>query len=322
MKPNKLSNTVCELANLVALYLAEYVDLEHNAKAAYEALTLHGDEIRRRATNLWQFNGHTGDVPRAGLEEAVDGGLLDFSGFKTRLIPQRTEFNPGLRLNFLVNALADALCAYWESHVTPATDMQEYRFGLVRETSEQAARAQEENPGYRFTGLEEYLAVIFPGKKWVHDKALGGGVRSRPDYRCDELMLIVEFDGTPHYNDPGTIARDMKNQAIYEELGYTVVRIPYFVQLTREVILGLFSVDVGEDLVDPNIPSMGKEWKNTPAFCCTAGLTRMAREYDRFPQQYWVNIENLLKQNDNNLTGASILQWFSSEQNRYLGMQI
>ena len=33
-------------------------------------------------------------------------------------------------------------------------------------------------------------------------------LNTRPDYRNDELMLIVEFDGEKHYTDPNVIYRD------------------------------------------------------------------------------------------------------------------
>lgn len=40
------------------------------------------------------------------------------------------------------------------------------------------------------------------------------------------------------------IRKDGENQKIYESFGYHVVRIPFFIQLTNEVVKILFGVEV------------------------------------------------------------------------------
>ena len=43
--------------------------------------------------------------------------------------------------------------------------------------------------------LGKYLEEIYPEYVFVHDKMVpDSGMKNRPDYRCDELNLIVEFD--------------------------------------------------------------------------------------------------------------------------------
>ena len=71
----------------------------------------------------------------------------------------------------------------------------------------------------------------------------------------------------------------------------------------------LFGVEVNEPLFSPDIPSMSAQDKNTPAYCCPAGLKRMAEELKRFPQQMAVNVE-ALQNEDDHLTGLSILEMF------------
>lgn len=62
--------------------------------------------------------------------------------------------------------------------------------------------------GLHCTGFEEYLATIFLGEEWVHNKCVPGLKRKiRPNYRCERLKLIVEFDGLPHYENPNIIKR-------------------------------------------------------------------------------------------------------------------
>jgi hypothetical protein len=60
-------------------------------------------------------------------------------------------------------------------------------------------------------------------------------------------MLIIEFDGYHHYNNTKTQIRDKEKNSVYQDMGYTVIRIPYFIQLTEEVYDQLF-VNNGYDL--------------------------------------------------------------------------
>lgn len=189
---------------------------------------------------------------------------------------------------------------------------QKEKWGFLRETSEKAQKAgADPDTGLHRTGLEEYLKVIFPEiskDEWIHDKVVPGSKsQSRPDYRCESLKLIVEFDGLQHYQKPNVIRADEKKDKMYEEMGYKIVRIPYFIQLTNEVIKLMFDKDVEEIMFNPEIPSMGVKGQNTPAFCCPAGIKRMAREFKFYLQQYEVNIHALEKEDDY-LSGFQMLK--------------
>ena len=173
------------------------------------------------------------------------------------------------------------------------------KWGFLRETSDLARKAgKDKDTGLHRTGLEDYLKVIFPQiNDWIHDKALGeinGNVyRSRPDYRSEKLKLIIEFDGLQHYTKPDIIEKDYRLTELYKNLGYKVVRIPYFIQLTNRAVKILFGVKVSEQLFDEQISSLGIKGLNTPAYLCPAGVKRMAREFKKFPEQYKTNIEFL-----------------------------
>ncbi|MCI2061755.1 MAG: DUF559 domain-containing protein [Eubacteriaceae bacterium] len=193
-------------------------------------------------------------------------------------------------------------------------DVSKEKWGYLRETKELAERAgRDADTGLHRTGLEEYLAVIFPGTTdWIHDKTISNlpeGIKSRkrPDYRSESLKMIVEFDGTPHYDSPQKIRDDEMATEFYESLGYKVVRIPFFIQLTNKVVKQLFGVDVEEPLFNESIPSMGPKGIN-PASICGAGIMRMAKEFRKFPEQYAVNLEYLKAANDEYLTGAELLE--------------
>lgn len=188
------------------------------------------------------------------------------------------------------------------------------KWGFLRETTDLAAKAGKDgDTGLHRTGLNEYLQAIFPETDdWIHDKALGklNGTfyRSRPDYKSEHLSIIIEFDGLPHYTKPDIIEKDLKNSALYEGFGYTVVRIPYFIQLSNRAVKTLFGVEASERLFDESIPSIGVKGKNTPAYLCPAGLMRMAREFAKFPEQYRTNVEFLRSQNNPFLTGVDLLE--------------
>lgn len=188
------------------------------------------------------------------------------------------------------------------------------KWGFLRETTELAKKAGiDKDTGLHRTGLEDYLRIIFPQTNdWIHDKALGevnGKVyRSRPDYRSEELKLIIEFDGLQHYTKPDIIEKDFRLTEEYMNLGYKVVRIPYFIQLTNKAVKALFDIEVSEELFDEQIPSLGIKGLNTPAYLCPAGVKRMAKEFKKFPEQYKTNIEFLKKQNDPYKTGVEFLE--------------
>jgi len=187
------------------------------------------------------------------------------------------------------------------------------RWGFLRETAEAAKAAGiDKDTGLHRTGLDEYLKVIFPeveSSEWIHDESIkGSGHRIRPDYRCVSLKLIIEFDGVQHYQKPERIKADYENQAFYESLGYKVVRIPYFIQLSNDVVKQMFGREVTEQLFDASIPSLGVKGLNTPAYCCPAGLKRMAKEFKNYPEQYEVNVRTLEDADDEYLTGVSMLK--------------
>ena len=187
------------------------------------------------------------------------------------------------------------------------------QWGFLREHSSMAD-GLDPDTGICRTGFDEYLKVIFPGvNDWIHDKTIspipqGIKLRTRPDYRSETLKVLVEFDGLQHYNNLNKIETDKKNTENYVDLGYKVVRIPYFIQLTNKVVEQLFDKKISQDLFAENIPSMGVGLGNTPAFLCIAGIVRMAIEFQKFPEQYDVNIKHLKEINDETKTAVNLLE--------------
>lgn len=195
-----------------------------------------------------------------------------------------------------------------------AYNVKEEKWGLLRETKEAAIKAgPDADTGLHRTGLEEYLAVIFPNvDDWVHNKTIpdlpeGITCRKRPDYRSETLRLIIEFDGVQHFETPRQIKEDIETTIMYESFGYFVVRIPFFIQLTNAAVMEYFNVNVQEKLFNPEIPSMGIKGAN-PATLCHAGVQRMAQHFLGHTEQYLTNINFLKSFDDDYMTGASLLE--------------
>ena len=103
--------------------------------------------------------------------------------------------------------------------------------------------------------LKEVLKVFIPEEKYgklqigKKLKQLGYDAKSNiePDYFYESLGLIFEFDGPDHYNNSYKIMKDenkYKNLKYIQKNGngvvFKIIRIPYFVQLSKDVAKFLF----------------------------------------------------------------------------------
>lgn len=187
-------------------------------------------------------------------------------------------------------------------------------WGFLRETKEDAAKAGvDKDTGLCRTGLEEYLKIIYPDvDDWIHDKPIGKRdgkyFGNRPDYISEKLKIAIEFDGVQHYTSPANIRKDEQSYGLYASLGYKLIRIPYFIQLSKDAVKALFGVEVEQELFDEQYPSLGVKGGNTPAYLCYEGVKRMAREFRRFPNQYEVNIKALHDADDSFMSGVELLE--------------
>lgn len=93
-------------------------------------------------------------------------------------------------------------------------------------------------------GLGVILSEVFPAFEFVHDKSVPGSnnTRWRPDYRCEKIKLIVEFDGDSHYSKAARIISDCEKDSEYKRLGYKIIRIPYFIQMSSDVLVHVFGI--------------------------------------------------------------------------------
>lgn len=165
--------------------------------------------------------------------------------------------------------------------------------------------------GLRETGpgnnsLEKILKILFPGREWLHNKQMKdennqsvpviGQKSFRPDFRCDELKMIVEFDGdsktrSNHYSIAKTVILDRLKDQKCKELGYRVIRIPVYIQLDKEMIQYYFDI-IHEDLLYSTSGEHGfmHEDITLPADFCEIGVERFKAEMAEFPQSVRLKI--------------------------------
>ena len=192
------------------------------------------------------------------------------------------------------------------------------RFGYVRENQKQV----EQQPYHPVTGvcrvpLTNYLEVLFPETHdWICNQRMQEvpgfeDSRLQPDFRSESLKLIIEVDGLPHYRNPTKLRSDLSKKERYEGAGYRVVRIPYFIQLTKDAVRKLFgdmAANVEDELFDPTLFSLSSKAQNSPAFLCPLGIRRMAMEFLKFPEQYQLNLAALKAEDNDELTGVDYLE--------------
>lgn len=153
--------------------------------------------------------------------------------------------------------------------------------------------------------LYEDLKYIF-GKDFIRNKIVPkSNCKYRPDFRNDELMLIVQYDGPRHYTDSKVILKDDIEDTVYQNLNYKIVRVPYYIQIETKIIKLLFDINFEYELKYPH----GFNEKNVilPANFCSLGLKRFERELDYFDIVKENVIDTLLNKIEENNYNSEIV---------------
>jgi hypothetical protein len=125
--------------------------------------------------------------------------------------------------------------------------------------------------------LADELKIIFPHHTFIRDKSIKEVHRRyRPDFHCEALKLIVEFDGDRHYTNPQI---DSTKDQLYAQHGWKTIRIPYFVQLSAEVIKDLFNIDINFIQYFPHgfVTTI-----TLPSYFCEMGVNKFKKDLERF----------------------------------------
>ena len=87
--------------------------------------------------------------------------------------------------------------------------------------------------------LGNFLSQLFKGEEIIHNKKIKE-LNFRPDYYLPCRKLIVEFDGFRHFTDNVIATQDVYKDFITLDNKFNLIRIPYFVQLSKRNIEFLF----------------------------------------------------------------------------------
>ncbi len=122
----------------------------------------------------------------------------------------------------------------------------------------------------------------FSSENYSHNKAVPDSeILNRPDHRFNNEMVIVEFDGFQHYQNVDNIKTDRLKDKVYSEMGYKIIRIPYFVQPSKETLKYYFDIDKNIELQYPHGFIIYDS--TPPTNFCALGLDRFIDEFEQFP---------------------------------------
>jgi hypothetical protein len=122
------------------------------------------------------------------------------------------------------------------------------------------------------------------------------GMTRRPDWYSEKHKLLVEFDGPLHFTKAKIARRDVDLDNLWEDHGYFVIRLPYFVQLRGNVIYRLFGkytddyspfTTYGHGFIHPKV--------TLPADFCSYGVVRWGYEMCRLREDIQNEIDATLE---------------------------
>jgi len=164
-----------------------------------------------------------------------------------------------------------------------------------------------------------YLEEMFDNCNIIHNKKVEGcNLRNRPDYRIG--YVIFEFDGYLHYTNPKTILKDYNCNKVWSEK-YKIIRIPYFIQMKRDI---LNNISLGDDYLKLESQFKSGFWSDDcklPAEFCELGIKRFINNYNYYKNHQKEIIESLEKKIENLsdillVLPESLFEWFEGEKQK------
>ena len=111
--------------------------------------------------------------------------------------------------------------------------------------------------------------------------------RYRWDFLCKTKndTIVVEFDGFQHFTKASVISNDKHKDCIAEELGYKVVRIPYWVQLNNNTFEYYFGFKNKVPIEQNYEHGFIDKKAILPADYCERGTVEFYERLDGLPEQ-------------------------------------
>ena len=100
-------------------------------------------------------------------------------------------------------------------------------------------------------------------------------------FKYNSNIFIVEYDGDEHYRNSLKIKVDHEKDKTARDLGYIVVRIPYWIQMDSEMLTHYFGINKE---VKRNFQHGFITTRLFPASFCEKGIERFQNELDNLPK--------------------------------------
>jgi len=128
--------------------------------------------------------------------------------------------------------------------------------------------------------LRFYVKYMYYDDEFVFNKKFYN-YNIRPDIVLKKEKIVIEYDGPTHFTNNETVLKDIDKDEIYKKHGYSVIRIPFFIELGLEEIQILFGKCEAEIA---SFYSSGFIHKNVvlPASFTERGLKRFRREIKKY----------------------------------------
>jgi hypothetical protein len=132
-------------------------------------------------------------------------------------------------------------------------------------------------------------------ESWIGEEVtVAAGSRRRWDmaYLSAEGTVVVEYDGDPHYCNTIRIKADREKDRVAADLGFRVVRFPYWIQLTSEMLAHYFelSAEIRQDFPHGFVTT-----KIFPASFCEIGVERFEHELRDLPSGVRMSVVQSLR---------------------------
>ena len=136
--------------------------------------------------------------------------------------------------------------------------------------------------GYLTQSKLEQLLKEISGTGWLGNELRVLNSRRRWDmaFKFDSKTFIVEYDGDEHYRNSIKIKTDIEKDEVARKLGYTVVRIPYWIQIDSKMLNYYFGINKE---IEQDFPQGFISTKIFPASFCEKGIERFQNELNNLP---------------------------------------
>lgn len=142
--------------------------------------------------------------------------------------------------------------------------------------------------GYLTEGkLRKALQEIIGIENWIGNEVKVADTRKRWDmlFKFNNKTYVVEFDGDQHFRDSLVIKSDDIKNSIAENLGYKVIHIPYFIQLTNETFKYFFKdICIPINIIQNYKHGFIDKKAKFPASFCELGKEKYNQIYESIPR--------------------------------------